>query len=238
MESDAYARAPKETLYINNLPEKLSLKNLKQDLYAALSPYGPILDIIAKTSHAARGQAFVVFRDTADAVQAQREMNGFPFYEKPMRIAYARTKSDATAHLDGTYEARIKAERNARHKAGRESRKAKKAAPPSPQPVEPAPTDATPSLKRKAPDVDDADAAHGPNAILFVENLPDAVNEMMLSMLFQQFAGFKEARLVPARPGIAFIEYESDVQSTVALGGLQGFKITPTNLMKISYAKR
>ena len=34
----------------------------------------------------------------------------------------------------------------------------------------------------------------------------------MLSMLFKQFAGFKEVRLVDARPGIAFVEYDNDMQ--------------------------
>ena len=77
-----------------------------------------------------------------------------------------------------------------------------------------------------------------PNPILFVENLPDQVNEMMLSMLFQQFPGFKEVRLVPGKAGIAFVEFETEAQSGVAMGPLQNFKITPQNLMKISYAKR
>lgn len=76
------------------------------------------------------------------------------------------------------------------------------------------------------------------NPILFVENLPEQVNEMMLSMLFQQFPGYKEVRLVPGKAGIAFIEFETEMQSGVAMSGLQNFKITPTNLMKVSYAKR
>mmetsp|Transcript_13881 Transcript_13881/g.44758 ORF Transcript_13881/g.44758 Transcript_13881/m.44758 type:complete len:115 (-) Transcript_13881:256-600(-) len=83
-----------------------------------------------------------------------------------------------------------------------------------------------------------APAANLPNPILFVEDLPDQVNEMMLSMLFSQFPGFKEVRLVPGKAGIAFVEFESEMQSGVAMGGLQGFKITPTNLMKITYARR
>ena len=60
----------------------------------------------------------------------------------------------------------------------------------------------------------------------------------MLSMLFQQFPGFKEVRLVDGRPGIAFVEYDNDMQASVALQGLQAFKITPTNSMQITYAKQ
>merc|ERR1712038_1071362 len=48
-----------------------------------------------------------------------------------------------------------------------------------------------------------------PNEILFVTNLPEETNEMMLGMLFNQFPGFKEVRLVPGRADIAFVEFES-----------------------------
>lgn len=40
-------------------------------------------------------------------------------------------------------------------------------------------------------------AAGGPNKILFVENLPEATNSAMLSMLFQQFPGFREVSSHP-----------------------------------------
>ena len=54
---------------------------------------------------------------------------------------------------------------------------------------------AAPVEKKKAPP--SAPAVALPNQILFVENLPDQVNEMMLSMLFQQFPGFKEVTPSP-----------------------------------------
>jgi U2 small nuclear ribonucleoprotein B'' len=44
--------------------------------------------------------------------------------------------------------------------------------------------------------------------------------------------------MVEARPGIAFVDFENDMQSGTALAGLQGFKITPTNAMQITYAKQ
>ena len=51
---------------------------------------------------------------------------------------------------------------------------------------------AAPVERKKAPP--SAPTVALPNQILFVENLPAQVNEMMLSMLFQQFPGFKEVR--------------------------------------------
>ena len=55
---------------------------------------------------------------------------------------------------------------------------------------------------------------------------------------FRAHAGLKEVRMVEARPGIAFVEYENDLQASIALQGLQNFKITPQNAMKLTYAKR
>ena len=58
-----------------------------------------------------------------------------------------------------------------------------------------------------------------------------------LWLLFQ-FPGFKEVRLVPGRHDIAFVEFETEMQSAAARDALQGFKITPTTAIKISFAKK
>lgn len=57
-------------------------------------------------------------------------------------------------------------------------------------------------------------------------------------MLFIQFAGFREVRMIEAKPGIAFVEYENEMQSTVAMQQLQGFKVSDENQMSITYAKK
>ncbi|KAG9151171.1 hypothetical protein Leryth_002734 [Lithospermum erythrorhizon] len=77
-----------------------------------------------------------------------------------------------------------------------------------------------------------------PNNILFIQNLPHETTSMMLEMLFKQYPGFGEVRMNIAKPGIAFVEFEDDDQSTVAMQALQGFKITPQNPMSIVYAKK
>lgn len=45
-------------------------------------------------------------------------------------------------------------------------------------------------------------------------------------------------RLVPNRHDIAFVEFENELQSAEAKVALNGFKITPTHAMKISFAKK
>lgn len=56
--------------------------------------------------------------------------------------------------------------------------------------------------------------------------------------LTSRFPGFKEVRLVPGRHDIAFVEFDNEVQAGAAREALQGFKITQTNAMKISFAKK
>jgi U2 small nuclear ribonucleoprotein B'' len=49
---------------------------------------------------------------------------------------------------------------------------------------------------------------------------------------------YAEVRMVEAKPGIAFVEFETELQAGVALTGLGGFKITPTHSMAVTYAKQ
>ena len=55
---------------------------------------------------------------------------------------------------------------------------------------------------------------------------------------WQVHAGFKEVRMVPGKVGIAFIEFDDEHKATTALQSLNGFKLTPTDTMALSYAKR
>ncbi|KAI8466657.1 MAG: hypothetical protein J3K34DRAFT_433025 [Monoraphidium minutum] len=211
---------PNQTIYVHNLYEKLNKQELKKCLHAMFSQFGKILDVVALKTYRLRGQAWVVFADAAAATTALRAMQGFPFFEKPIRIEFARGKSDAVSKLEGTY--RPDKDRGRKNAAARETLKAKKG------PSGPA---AAPGA-RAAPD-----GAAPPNKILFVQNLPEATTGQMLGMLFQQFPGFREVRMVEARPGIAFVEFDNEMQSGVAMSGLQGFKVTPANAMAISFAK-
>ncbi|XP_031143247.1 U2 small nuclear ribonucleoprotein B''-like [Sander lucioperca] len=53
-----------------------------------------------------------------------------------------------------------------------------------------------------------------------------------------RFPGFKEVRLVPGKHDISFVEFESETQAGVAKDALQGFRITATCAMKITYKPR
>ena len=62
--------------------------------------------------------------------------------------------------------------------------------------------------------------------------------DVQVKILFSQFPGFSDVRTVPAKPGIAFVHFDTEVSSGNAMQGLQGFKITPDNAMVISFARR
>lgn len=75
---------PSQTLYVNNLNEKIKKDVLKKTLYMLFRQYGKVIEIVACKGFSRRGQAFIVFEDTAAATQALRSKQGFNFYDKPM----------------------------------------------------------------------------------------------------------------------------------------------------------
>ncbi|XP_041267078.1 U1 small nuclear ribonucleoprotein A [Onychostruthus taczanowskii] len=275
---------PNHTIYINNLNEKIKKDELKKSLYAIFSQFGQILDILVSRSLRMRGQAFVIFKEMSSATNALRSMQGFPFYDKPMRIQYAKTDSDIIAKMKGTF---VERERDRDRERKRDKRKAKGGEAPGPKksgagaqgatqgavpgmPPLAQPPRMMPHLGGQPPYIPPPGmipapgmapnpgippgmapqpgmapiptpqplSENPPNHILFLTNLPEETNELMLSMLFNQFPGFKEVRLVPGRHDIAFVEFDTEVQAGAAREALQGFKITQSNAMKISFAKK
>ena len=82
-------------LYVNNLPEKKSKSVIKKSLYQLFAPFGKIIDVVCLRTVRHRGFAHVVFSDINAATAALRQLQGFPIYGKPIRIAFARNDSHA-----------------------------------------------------------------------------------------------------------------------------------------------
>ena len=258
-----------------------------------------VLEIIALRKDGLRGQAFVVFEDVQAATAALQAEQGFTFFGKDLKLAYAKEKSDRIAKRDGTFVPRAK-----RRKRDDESSAVAAAA-------SAAAAGDTSSGADTGMETADAGAAAAPTGdapvaaatattpqqqpthILFAENLPSECNEMMLAMLFRQvrtvqyyslwllpvlilrhffvtlsidrlrqscsilyrsyhythkhawccvdswldiqYAGFKEVRI--PRAGLAFIEFDTEPHATLALERLNGFKLTTTDSLKLTYGK-
>lgn len=136
---------------------------LKKSLQAVFSQFGKIIDVVAAKTYKLRGQAWVVFADVASSTSAMRTMQGFPFYDKPMRLSYAKTKSDATAKAEGTFDpnARDPTVRQKRKLASQKEERASQAAR-----AEEEEAAGGPALTVRA------DPSAPPNEILFVQGLP------------------------------------------------------------------
>ncbi|KAH8046050.1 hypothetical protein JL722_13887 [Aureococcus anophagefferens] len=154
---------PNQTVYINNLNEKIKKDALKKSIYSVFSQFGKILDVVCCRGLKLRGQAWVVFADAPPATEA---------LEAPKPAKAAKADKNAT-----------------------------------------------------------------PSNVLFAQDLPDDCNDMMLSILFQQYGGFKEVRMVPGKKGIAFVEFADETQAS-SRSGPDNFKLTPTDTLALSFAKR
>jgi RNA recognition motif-containing protein len=232
---------PNPTLYVNNINEKIKIDELKKALFHVFSQFGSIIEISAFKDLRRRGQAWVVFETMASAAKALTEMANFSFYGKPLQVTYARVKSDVVSKKDNTFIARALRKAPKKRRAGKKSKKEKK---------EKKEGKREKKDRGDQPETDDGPNGEqdngapqqqppaAPNRILFVENLPKQCTEQMLSMLFQPYSGYKEARLVNGKPGIAFVEFEDAVQSAIAKQALHNFKITPANNMKVTFARQ
>lgn len=78
-----------------------------------------------------------------------------------------------------------------------------------------------------------------PNKILFVQNLPESYDVDALIAIFGRFEGFREARTVPGRKGIAFIEYETEQGAITAKENTAGMVLgEPGQAIKVTYQRQ
>lgn len=77
----------------------------------------------------------------------------------------------------------------------------------------------------------------GINHILFVENLPSNSTAEWVETIFKSQQGFIEVRMVPSKPGLAFVEFVDHVTSTQSMQTLQGWEVAPGHALNITYAK-
>ena len=103
MDSSFVGVPPSQTLYVSNLNHKTSKEVTRKSLYALFTQFGRIMDVVVSRAAVSRGQAWVVFDDIGSATNALRQLQGFNFFDRPMRVAFAKGKSHAVAQADGTY---------------------------------------------------------------------------------------------------------------------------------------
>ncbi|KAK5657716.1 hypothetical protein OQA88_2788 [Cercophora sp. LCS_1] len=244
------AQQPIATVYVRNLEERVKPGALKEALRAVFSEYGSVIDIVAKTNLKAKGQAFVVFEDPQSALNAIEDVQGFELFEKPMHLALARTRSDATVLRTGNEEEfdvhkrRRMAEKDKKALESAEEQKRLK------HPLPGAPADATARPTKNARGAGLKPTGSGPAAVvpdeylppnktLFVQNLPDDFGKDALTAIFSRFDGFLEVRMVPGRTGIAFVEYDAEAGAITAKENTAGMPLkNGEKTMKVTYQRQ
>ncbi|KAI0787164.1 hypothetical protein BC629DRAFT_1243052, partial [Irpex lacteus] len=212
---------PNTTLYIKNLNDKVQKDELRLQLFGLFTTYGRVIDVVALKTQKMRGQAFIVFSDLAGATAALRACEGIVFYDKPMHIEYAKSKSYATLKREdpdfvpptsvhaqntasrlGTGVLNGDGKRSREDRADEGEREAKK------EKVDDSDDDG------EEMEIDDEEeaaakgkssgAASVPTAVLqksarlLCTNLPQEVTNDVLSVLFQQYQGFQAANVTPS----------------------------------------
>lgn len=239
---------PNCTVYVKNLEERIKLETLKDTLREIFEEYGTILDIRAAKNLKAKGQAFIVFDNVESAARAIEELQDFDVFDKPMKLDYARTRSDATVKREGNEEdfeahKRRRLAEKERKQALEAQEAQKKMKRPAGAPAE----SNRPTQKARGAGLKSTGGAANvipdeylpPNKILFVQNLPDGYDVEALSAIFGRFEGFKEVRLVPGRSGIAFVEYEAEAGAISAKEATAGMALGDEGQpMKVTYQRQ
>ena len=227
------------TLYISQIGDKVGLVKLKRTLFTLFSPYGQILDISAHKSMKLHGQAWLTYYSVDSAVAAKKDLDQFYLFDKPIHVEFSKNKSYVTMKMNGTY-----------NPYGRkaEAIKEEEAAALAHGPI---PLHWFYEMKSDSEEEEETEQSYStttitplpaigltpPNNILFVQKLPPEIDTQVLDLIFRQFAGYRESRLIESRPGIAFVEYGTINQATVAMDHLNGFAIDDDHQMVIQYAK-
>mmetsp|Transcript_18249 Transcript_18249/g.34866 ORF Transcript_18249/g.34866 Transcript_18249/m.34866 type:complete len:244 (-) Transcript_18249:117-848(-) len=239
---------PNNTVYVNNLNERVNIAELKKALTHVFAQFGKILEVQASKALKKKGQAWVVFDEVKSAEKCVKEMEGFNFYDKPMRVTFAKRKSDVIAKRDGTFVPRPEKPNKYKRKGKKrklEGKEGKKANGKTKNTAPPVPTNAPPSIplsNNPAAMVPGMSTMSfpprreaAPNRILFVENLPPDCKSEQLDAIFGKFPGFKETRVVGGK-NVAFVDFENDYLAGLAMEQCKEAKIGAMPI-HISFAK-
>jgi U2 small nuclear ribonucleoprotein B'' len=228
---------PNATLYLSNIDWSIKKPLLKRSLVALFSRHGKVIEVIClrgdsvgkdKKAKCLRGQAWVIFESLPAATAALEAERGFVFFGRPLMVNYAKEVSDRVSKRDGTYNAKTKERRAKRKLEAGEERVVKSAK------VEGGSAAFASAPETKEPG--STQASNEPSTVLLAKNLPSECNDMMLAMLFRQYSGYKKVSM--GGGNTAMIEFETDSQATAAHRGLNGFKLSATAKLDLSYLQQ
>ena len=226
------ALEPSQTLYVNNLNEKIKkdgkfvfkvfinsiFLEMKHSLFHLFSIHGDILEITVKRNLKMKGQAFIVFSNIENSMKAMQEYQNYTFFGKKMRIQFAQKASDTVLKAKGEFDKfairkRMQNKRIEEAKLREENREAMQ------EKLKEVKGDIY-SMKNKLEQSmeERKEIIASMNTTITVENLPDTANEQMVRDLFSKFPGIINVFINEATH-VAIIEYETSQQAKNAKDG-------------------
>ncbi|KAE9410443.1 RNA-binding domain-containing protein [Gymnopus androsaceus JB14] len=246
---------PNNTLYVNNLNDKVHKDELRIQLLALFTTYGKVIDVVASKSPKMRGQAFLVFSDLAGATTAMRACEGMVFYDKPLRIGYAKTKSYATSRKDdpnfvppnaanaselvrnGALDNDRKRQRDGDDEVARQ-KKREKAESDDEMEIDDDEEESAPQANGDLTPGVVPPQVHHPTSRLFCTNLPIEVTDSVLSILFQQYHGHVSTNVsMSPTPDVkmAQVIFQSAELASAAKEALDGYTLKKDWVMSVVY---
>mmetsp|Transcript_4179 Transcript_4179/g.4595 ORF Transcript_4179/g.4595 Transcript_4179/m.4595 type:complete len:260 (-) Transcript_4179:290-1069(-) len=207
-----------ETVYVNNLNDKVSLNKLKGELENVFQKYGKIIQITAHKNLKMKGQAFITYENKAASRAAIEALQKYEIFGKPIHVEYAKGNSDNYYRDILKDEETIEIRKQLKTKANEQAQ----------------------AKGVKKPGVNKAQTwkAIPPNKILLIQNLkPETINGDLLEF-FEAYGGFIHSRLVKAR-NLSFIEFENEASATSCLEDLTKEKLEQFGTDAfVTYAKK
>jgi len=242
---------PNTTLYINNLNDKVNKEELRSQLFALFTTYGKIIDIVASKSNRMRGQAFLVFTDLAGATSAMRACEGMMFYDKPLHLDYAKTKSYATSRREDPYfvpptaaNASAVVTQNAKRQREEENQDGERNTKRDKSEEDEEEMEIDDEEDSATPAGTSGNTVKPSSARLLCTNLPQEVTDDVLSVLFQQYQGFQSTQVTwsptpnadGAKVKTAQVSFESVELASAAQVALNGFTLKKGWVMSVVFA--
>ncbi|CAD1812245.1 unnamed protein product [Candida parapsilosis] len=233
LSSSRMSSDPKQTIYINNINDKVSIDKVKSVLATLLSQHKPTNISLAKTLKL-KGQAFVTFETIDDASKAIESLNNQEVFSKRISVTFARSESDVL--LDKNELKQIRKIRHEEHKIKKQSQAKNK----NKTKLSKSVLDKTTSTKKNQVDVDSWKNLP-PNRILLLQNISASlpITKETIDSYFQDYAGFEMARYVSVRH-LSFIEFENEdvAQNCLQSVNEDDIKSKFGNDIVFSYAKK
>ncbi|CAK7897643.1 U1 small nuclear ribonucleoprotein A [[Candida] anglica] len=232
-----------ETLYLQNLNEKVSINTLKNKLSGIFSTYGKIIQLTAHKNLKMKGQAFITYQDIESAQTALKNLQKFIIFDKPVKISYSKSNSDnhyiiKTGEKDTEIKEIIerKEAKRLRNEAQRVEELKKR---PSSKVLDSDTSKPTfDASKPKRIKIEDWKSLP-PNNVLLIQNLPDSTTQESLFSYFETQKGFINVRFVKIRK-LAFIEFDNEPLATEVLNVFESEKISSqfSDSTILTYAKK